>query len=103
MSSSTGDGTAFILWGDQTLTIVNYQSSDFFTTFAFTGDVIASATLPLAHPLPNGPTTGTVTTTRWLGTTFAGAAAMTYNPADCAGGGVTGGALQGAIGFAKNG
>jgi hypothetical protein len=81
--SSTTDGTGIIKWADGTITVISYHTDGAAAAVKLGGSVVASVTLPAINPAVGQPTQTTITTTRYTGSSVAGALAFEANPTDC--------------------
>jgi hypothetical protein len=78
--SSTTGGTAIVTWADGTQTVVQYNTTGAAAAVHLQGTVAASVTLPAVNPLPGQPTSTTVTTTRYAGSSANGL--LAFQPPD---------------------
>ena len=78
--SSTTNGIAVVVWADGTNTVVQYTTTGALAAVQLQGTVIASVTLPAINPAPGQPTSTTVTTTRYAGTSSLGT--LAFQPPD---------------------
>lgn len=99
--SSTTSGTAIVTWADATKTVLQYSTSGVAAAVRLEGAVVPSVTLQAVNPLPGEPTSTTVTTTRYAGSSAIGA--LDFDPPDPAAcntpAGVTSAAIGGFIGL----
>ena len=98
--SSTTNGIAIANWSDGTQTVVQYSTTGAAAAVSLSGTVLSSVTLPAINPQPGQPTSKTITTTRYGGSSAQGA--LTFQPPDptaCNGAGVTTAAISGVIGL----
>jgi hypothetical protein len=78
--SSTTGGIGIVTWADGTKTVVQYSTSGAAAAVHLQGTVVASVTLAAINPLPGQPTSTTVTTTRYGGSSAVGL--LTFQPPD---------------------
>jgi hypothetical protein len=78
--SSTTGGTAIVTWADGTQTVVQYSTTGAAAAVHLQGTVAPSVTLAAINPAPGQPTSTTVTTTRYGGSSAAGL--LTFQPPD---------------------
>jgi hypothetical protein len=78
--SSTTSGIAIVTWVDGTQTVVQYSTTGAAAAVHLTGTVIGSVTLAAINPAPGQPTSTTVTTTRYSGSSSTGL--LTFQPPD---------------------
>jgi len=78
--SSTTSGTAIVTWADGTQTVVNYSTSGAAAAVSLDGTVAPSVTLQAVNPQPGQPTSTTVTTTRYAGSSARGV--LGFEPPD---------------------
>src|SRR5258705_4600289 len=81
--SSTSDGTGIIKWPDGTITVISYHTDGAAAAVKLNGSVIPSVTLPAINPAVGQPTSTTITTTRYTGSSVTGGLAFEANPTDC--------------------
>jgi hypothetical protein len=101
--SSTTSGIAIVNWADGTRTIVDFDTSGVAAAVELSGTVIDSVTLTATNAVAGDPTTQTLTTTRYAGSSALGA--LTFQPPDptaCAGSGVTEAGISGFIGLGSS-
>lgn len=99
--SSTTNGTAIATWADGTQTVVQYSTTGALAAVHLQGTVVSSVTLPAINPQPGQPTSTTVTTTRYAGSSALGL--LAFQPPDPTAcntpGGVTAAGISGSIGL----
>ena len=78
--SSTTSGIAIVTWADGTQTVVQYSTTGAAAAVHLQGTVAGSVTLPAINPGPGQPTSTTVTTTRYSGSSSTGL--LTFQPPD---------------------
>jgi hypothetical protein len=78
--SSTTSGTAIVTWADGSKTVVQYNTTGAAAAVHLQGTVVSSVTLAAINPAPGQPTSTTVTTTRYGGSSAAGL--LTFQPPD---------------------
>jgi hypothetical protein len=78
--SSTTSGIAIVTWADGTQTVVQYSTTGAAAAVHLQGTVAGSVTLPAINPAPGQPTSTTVTTTRYGGSSSTGL--LTFQPPD---------------------
>jgi hypothetical protein len=78
--SSTTNGISIVTWADGTQTIVQYSTTGAAAAVHLQGTVIPFVTLPAINPGPGQPTSTTVTTTRYGGSSSTGL--LTFQPPD---------------------
>jgi hypothetical protein len=103
-TNSTTSGTAIATWADGTVTVVDYTTTGAAAAVKLDGTVVPSVTLQAINPQPGQPTSTTITTTRYAGSTALGA--LTFQPPDPTAcntpAGVTTAAIDGAIGLGSS-
>jgi hypothetical protein len=99
--SSTTSGTAIVTWSDGTQSVVQYSTTGAAAAVQLQGTVVSSVTLAAVNPQPGQPTSATVTTTRYAGSSALGL--LTFQPPDptaCnTAGGVTTAGINGVVGL----
>jgi hypothetical protein len=98
-SSSTTSGTGIVTWADGTRTIVDYDTTGVAAGVNLQGTVVPRITLPAINPQVGQPTSITLTTTRYAGSSSLGLLAFEADPQACAAGGVTSAGIAGFIGL----
>jgi hypothetical protein len=78
--TSTTSGTAIVTWADGTKTVVQYSTTGAAAAVDLQGTVVPFVTLQAINPQPGQPTSTTVTTTRYGGSSAAGL--LTFQPPD---------------------
>jgi hypothetical protein len=78
--NSTTSGTAIVTWADATQTVVQYSTTGAAAAVHLQGTVVSSVTLQAVNPLPGQPTSTTVTTTRYAGSSAVGL--LAFEPPD---------------------
>jgi hypothetical protein len=78
--NSTTSGTAIVTWADGTQTVVQYSTTGAAAAVHLQGTVVSSVTLLAVNPLPGQPTSTTVTTTRYAGSSALGL--LAFEPPD---------------------
>ena len=78
--NSTTSGTAIVTWADGTQTVVQYSTTGAAAAVHLQGTVASSVTLQAVNPLPGQPTSTTVTTTRYAGSSAVGL--LAFEPPD---------------------
>jgi hypothetical protein len=78
--SSTTNGTAIVTWSDGTQTIVQYSTTGAAAAVHLQGTVVPFITLQAINPGPGQPTSTTVTTSRYGGSSAHGL--LTFQPPD---------------------
>ena len=78
--NSTTSGTAIVTWADGTQTVVQYSTTGAAAAVNLQGVVVSSVTLLAVNPLPGQPTSTTVTTTRYAGSSALGL--LAFEPPD---------------------
>ena len=78
--NSTTSGTAIVTWADGTQTVVQYSTTGAAAAVHLQGVVTSSVTLLAVNPLPGQPTSTTVTTTRYAGSSALGL--LAFEPPD---------------------
>jgi hypothetical protein len=78
--SSTTSGMAIVTWADGTKTIVQYSTTGAAAAVHLTGTVVPFVTLPAINPGPGQPTSTTVTTSRYGGSSAL--CLLTFQPPD---------------------
>jgi hypothetical protein len=102
-SNSTTSGTSIVTWADGTRTIVKYDTTGAAAAVHLSGTVIATITLPAINPAPGQPTSTTLSTTRYAGSSSLGVLAFEADPQACASpGGVTSAGIAGVIGLGSS-
>ncbi len=102
-SNSTTSGIAIVTWGDGTRTIVDYDTTGAGAAVHLAGTVLPSVTLPAINPQPGQPTSTTLTTNRYDGSSALGLLAFEADPTVCsAPGGVTSAGIAGFIGLGSS-
>ena len=79
-ANSTTSGTAIVTWADGTKTVVQYSTIGAAAAVNLQGVVVSSVTLLAVNPLPGQPTSTTVTTTRYAGSSALGL--LAFEPPD---------------------
>jgi len=99
--NSTTSGTAIATWADGTQTVVQYSTTGALAAVHLQGTVVSSVTLPAVNPQPGQPTSTTVSTTRYGGSSALGL--LAFQPPDPTAcntpGGATVAAISGTIGL----
>lgn len=102
-SNSTTNGIAIVTWADGSQTVVQYSTTGAAAAVNLSGKVIASVTLPAINPQVGQPTSMTITTTRYAGSSAVGALAFQPpDPTACTGAGVTTAGISGFIGLGSS-
>jgi hypothetical protein len=78
--SSTTSGTAIVTWADSTTTVVQYSTTGAAAAVGLQGTVVPFVTLQAINPGPGQPTSTTVTTTRYGGSSALGL--LAFQPPD---------------------
>jgi hypothetical protein len=78
--SSTTSGTGIVSWADGTQTVVQYSTTGALAAVHLQGTVVPSVTLAAINPAPGQPTSATVTTTRYAGSSAVGL--LAFQPPD---------------------
>jgi hypothetical protein len=99
-ASSTTNGISIVTWADGTQTVVQYSTTGAAAAVHLSGSVIASVTVPAINPQTGQPTSKTITTTRYAGSSALGLLAFQPpDPTACTGAGVTTAGISGTIGL----
>jgi hypothetical protein len=100
-ASSTTNGAAIATWSDGTQTVVTYSTTGAAAGVQLQGTVAPTLVLQAVNPQPGQPTSTTVTTTRYAGSSAVGL--LTFQPPDPSAcntpGGVTSAGISGFIGL----
>lgn len=78
--NSTTSGTAIVTWADGSRTVVQYSTTGAAAAVHLQGTVASSVTLQAVNPLPGQPTSTTITTTRYAGSSAVGL--LAFEPPD---------------------
>jgi hypothetical protein len=78
--NSTTSGTAIVTWADGTQTVVQYSTTGAAAAVHLQGTVVSSVTFQAVNPLPGQPTSTTVSTTRYAGSSALGL--LAFEPPD---------------------
>jgi hypothetical protein len=98
--TSTTNGIAIVTWADGTTTVVKYSTTGALAAVQLSGTVQPSVTLPAINPATGQPTSLTVNTTRYAGSSSLGLLAFQPpDPTACNGAGVTTAGISGFIGL----
>jgi hypothetical protein len=102
--SSTTNGAAIVTWADGTQTLVQYSTTGAAAAVTLQGTVVPTLVLAAVNPQPGEPTSTTVTTTRYAGSSALGLLAFQPpDPTACnTAAGVSTAGISGAIGLGSS-
>ena len=103
-SNSTTKGTAIATWADGTQTVISYTTTGAAAAVNLQGTVVPSVTLQAVNPGTGQPTSTTITSTRYAGSSSVGALAFQPpDPTACnTSAGVTSAGISGFVGLGSS-